>query len=346
MTDFSKAQAEKNIFKSYWAIFLITLFVVSVRLLKAPEEFADFNGYIYLLDYMIVSKISVWEFGDPLSWGILSLLRSYSGDSYSSVVLGNYYLSLIYVAFTLYAIKTYNISWQAVVMIFATFGPILAFVTIRATPAYFIVLFAALEANKGNIRAIPLCLLAALFHSSALLALLPLIASLAQIKVPMVDRAFRAKATAIIIGLLIVAPLILFRNNMIELTRFALDSLGGAFSRFAIYIKDGQTIAAADAGGSTFQQIYFSLSSLALLLFIFFGGKFVGSLQGYLITSYGIFVFMFSDPPSAFRQSLFWMIPLMVVFPWQKFSLRGLGTSFIVPIAIILFWFGFSEVLI
>jgi EpsG family len=332
--------------RSWSAFFLVSLIIVCIRLTITPQEFADFNGYVYLLDEIIFNKWSLWEYGDPLSWGILSIFRYFSGDSSSAVIIGNIYLSATYLLFCFFSIKRYNISWHSVLLIFSVFGPILAFVTIRATPAYFLILFAALEASRGNIRALFLCLFAAMFHSSAILALPPLVASLAQTQFPLVDRAFRSKATAVVLGVLIVLPFVFFRDLMTEYARLALETLGGAFSRFSIYIKDGQNTPADGASGSIFQQIYFAISSIALLVFIFTGGKYVRGVQGYLVTSYAVFVFMSADPPSAFRQSLFWMMPLMVVFPWQKFAFRGLGSAALIPIAITLFWYGFSEVLI
>jgi hypothetical protein len=333
--------------KRPWAVFfLVALIITCVRLTIAPQEFADFNGYVYLLDEIIFNKWSLWEYGDPLSWGALSIFRYFSGDSSSAIFIGNIYLSLFYLLLCFFAIRRYSICWQSVLFIFSVFGPILAFVTIRATPAYFIILFAALEASRGNIRALFLCLFGAMFHSSAILALPALIASLAQAQFPLVDKAFRSKTIAVVLAVLIVLPFVFFRDFMTEYARIALDALGGAFSRFSIYIKDGQNTPVDGTSGSIFQRIYFAISSVALLVFIFTGGKHVRGIQGYLVTSYAVFVFMSADPPSAFRQSLFWMMPLMVVFPWQKFSFRGLGSAALIPIAITLFWYGFSEVLI
>jgi EpsG family len=336
----------RDVQRSKATLLAIAAGILVVRILTAPEQFADFNGYVVLLDEIVFGKWSVWIYGDPFSWGLLSLFRDYSGDSYSAIKLGNIYLSLIYILLMYWGVIYYRIPWQAVLLISAVFGPILAFVTIRATPAYFFVMFAALEASRGNRRAFTLVIAAALFHSSALLALPPLIASFAQTRFTLVDSAFRSRTTAVLLGLIIIVPFAIFRNSMIEVTRGALDFLGSAFSRFSIYVKDGQNTIDSQNGGSIFQQIYFVLSSIALLFFISTAGKLVRGLQGYLITSFGIFVFMSGDPPSAFRQSLFWMMPLMVAFPWQNISLRGLSTWALIPLAIVLFWYGFSEVII
>jgi EpsG family len=333
-------------YRARMALVIVSFTIVFIRMVTQPEAYADFNGYVQLLDEIALGKYSLRSYGEPLSWGVLIIFRNYLGESHSAIILGNWYLSVIYCIFIYIGIVRYKFRWQSILIIFSVYGPILAFVTIRATPAYFLVTFAAIEASRRNWRSLLIVAFAALFHSSALLAMPPILVSLCQARFFTVDMLFRSKTTAIIIAILVVLPFVMFRNNMIGLTSYALDILGDSFSRYSVYVREGQSTVESQIGGSIFQQIYFAVSSLVFLYVMVNSRNPIRGLEGYLVASYSVFVFMSVDPPSAFRQSLFWMMPLMVAFPWENVSLRGVGTCMIFPISIILFVYGFSEVLI
>lgn len=326
-------------------LIIIVILIVCVRVIYDSNEFADFNGYVSLLDSIVFNKWSVWSYGDPLSWGVLVLFRDIFGDSYSAVQAGNLYVSVLFIVFTYTLLKYYAVSWQSILLIFATFGPLLAFITIRATPAYFLVTIATLEASRGRWRWLFVFAIAVLFHSSALLALPSLVAAIMQRRFSILDRAFTSRSTILFVSVGIISPLIFFREYMLDLTRYLIIILGSTFAKFSIYLQGGSTNS-VEPIGSIYHQIYFSISSLALIAFLLKHEKAQFKLGGYLLVSYGIYVFMFSVPPSAFRQSLFWMMPLMIAFPWREFSFRGVGSTLLPVIAVVLFWYGFRETLV
>jgi hypothetical protein len=338
-------EGSRQIFYSWLSLYLCSAIVIMTRLQFAVDDFADFYGYVVLLDVMTFERRSLWDYGDPLSWGILAFFRILMGDSYRAIELGNIYISAIYIFFSYVLVKRYAVSWHSIVLIFVTFGPILAFVTIRATPAYFLVLFACLEMNRGSKLALPLCLLAALFHSSALLALPAFLVGLAQARFSTWDRLLRSRKIAMVIGLIFVLPFALFRNDVGDLALTIIETFGSGFSRFVVYVQDSEG-GSLQREVSIFQQIYFILASLALLALILLIVDSPRGATGYFITSYALFVLMSGNPPSAFRQSLYWMMPLMVVFPWSSIRLRGLGNCAILVVAVVVYWFSFSEVIV
>jgi hypothetical protein len=332
--------------KNLATLSVIAAITLVVRIIVLPERFADFWAYVYILDDIVNSNWNLIQFGEPVSWGILYFFRIISGDSYGAIVIGNYYLSAIYLCFSAYALYRYKLSWQSLIIIFAAYGAILDFVIIRATHAYFIVLFAALDSREGKWRCLPMCIIASLFHISALLAFIPLVASLAQAKSIAVDRLFRSRYIAPILGITIILPSILFRSDVIEIMNTLFGLFGNLFSRFTVYTADSSSATGYGEGGSMAQQIYFLISSGAVLISLLIYNKFIKGLQGYILTSYGIYILMFLNPPSAFRESIFWMMPLIAVFPWNKLSFHGFGTAALGLASIALFWIGLNQAIV
>ena len=88
---------------------------------------------------------------------------------------------------------------------FSILGPLLAFVTMRATPAYFLVAIAVRYAIDRRISAWLFLLLAALFHISALLAAVPMGLLYFERNLPSILQSNRSRKFYLFITLTVVA---------------------------------------------------------------------------------------------------------------------------------------------
>lgn len=321
--------------------------VVILRFLIRPPDFADFDSYVILTDYLAFRPQIEWMTFEPFSSGLMLLLRRLFGNSYVAVIVAHWILSASFLAFVYRMLKERSVSWQGIVLSFALLGPLLAFVLVRATPAYILILLAALDSTKGRWRTFVLALLAVGFHISAVLAFPPLVVSFLQSRVALADRVLRSRVviTALVGALLvfIVASntiLLIYINDLVSV-------FSSVIGKYAVYLEGANTVARggiADATSSS--HIYYAMFAAATcILFISQSDEICVRLRAFMVASFLTFFALSISPVVAFRQSIYWILPLLIYFPWAKFRFAGFGNAAIIGSSAAIFAVGFRGVL-
>lgn len=332
----------------YITVALITFGVVVIHALVAARNFSDYDGYLFYLDQLIFFRSADWFYFEPFAKMALLALHSFTGDTVSAVDLAHYLISIVYILgmFAIFPPRLAN--WRGMLATFALFGPQLAFVTIRATPAYFIASVAVLHAVRGHTRAFAFVLLAVMFHISGVLALVPIVALFAQSRFPALRWLQKpSNVLRVLVGLALV--LAFFGSYIFEGAR-ALFTAVPFLAKYLIF-----TVGLSDSGGVANLVGQFAIGHFVLLGFVtVLVGAFVmvddratRTVSIFVITSYVLYVFTFLgfSPVAAFRQTPFWMIPAFAIFPWQKVGLRGIGNVAFILGCFGVFAFQFSRVL-
>lgn len=232
-------------------------------------------------------------------------------------------------------------------MAFALYGPQLAFVTIRATPAYIFAAIAVFEAVRGRYRCFAWLAGATLFHVSSLLALIPITAVIFRSHFQAVQKLQNPKTLLTILFLLgtiigLAGPTIFSAaqsvlNNIPFLTKYTV---------FLIGLAD-------DGGISVIQSFSFGHFvflfgiSLIFFLFIVISDPIARNSAIFVIVGYVFYVFMFFvfSPIAAFRQTPFWLLPAFSIMPWHKLGWKGAGQIPFLVASLVIFVFQFGRIL-
>jgi hypothetical protein len=316
------------------------------NVLFAPGRFADYYAYLLLTD-----RLYYFPEGDLFSYEAASnliflSLRWLTQSTVSAVNIAHYAQGIGSAWGFWYLAGRDDVDWRGLVFVFGLFGAALAFVTIRATPAYFLIAIAALEANKGRRSAIVLALVATLFHVSAVLALVPIIGAVLQNRLRILAWiADSPRAIVLAGGSLILVFLLLSTfasasvTTVIELVPF--------FGKYVAYTSAlDPTLQATGAvpTRSVAHVIYLGLVSAFALVMLLAPGESCRRMRVYVLLSYTIFIFLQFSPVTAYRQSQFWVIPAAFVLPWRWFAPIGVRSVLMIVVGALGFLITFSGV--
>jgi len=311
-----------DVFRTYPAATFIAACVVLLNLFYAPARFADYDQYLVLTDGLYFFAAGRWldfELGSNL---LFLTLRILTGNTIRSVNLAHYILGAAYIYFTFRLAHRNEVGWRGLLVVFALYGALLAFVTIRATPAYMLVALAALDVTRGRKRAVTLVLAATLFHVSALLALPPILAGLAQNRLRSLQWITQsAKAVFAVIGAAVAVFAFLYGafasllSNLVALVPF--------LNKYDVYTASLDPLSGSEGGLSTNHLIYAVLMTTFALVFVAMPDERCRRLRLFVLISCVIFLLLEFAPVTAYRQSQFWTIPAMLIFPWQRFAPGG-----------------------
>lgn len=327
-------------------IAFILALIIAVRIYIPSWLFADFSSYLYLVDQLTFNPSTSWLSSEPLSWAPILAFRYFTGSTFQAVVVGHWYLSLVFLGSALALQRRYDLPWQFSVLLFGVFGPLLAFVTLRATPAYFAVAFAVMEAGRGRRRSFIILLVACLFHLSSLMMVLPVSIAFLQNRSEKLNALLRSPLFVGVLAAMIILPFVVFTDLMNLYLGEIISIFGSTLGKFTTYIKNDAATDMTGASGGSFHQVYFILVSVILIGWIFVSQEIGVRIRGFVFTGYGIFLFLQFSPVSAYRESIFWMIPLLMTFPWKKIALSGFGSAAILAAAAIMFAYGIGTVLV
>lgn len=325
----SPSSIERSMPLAYWATYSgIVITLICFSLFTDPTLYADFDTYVYYLDTLVHFPPDSWVYFEVLS--NIYLLSAYwvTRSVLSAVVFAHYGLALIFIGAMVIAFPARRSSWPVLLLIFAILGPLLAFVTLRATPAYFLVAIAVQYAIKRRPVAWILLLAASLFHISSLLALLPMTLLYFERNLPRLMRSDRSRRyyLILIVGIVFVAVVLPALSS-------SLTSLIQAIPVISKY--DAYT---TEVTGQTQIGHYIFLVFVSVLTIAFLAVRDSASsrLNFYVITSFALYVVMFfsASPVAAFRQSPFWIMPMIAVLPLKRLGVnRVLAPVFILACA-------------
>lgn len=301
----------------YFSVYAIIVFtVLFINVLTDAERFADFDNYILYLNGLVHFRPSNWLYFEPLSNIFLLGTHQITRSVFSAMVLAHYVLGLIFVFGILIALPPRRASWHALLFAFAMLGPLLAFVTIRATPAYFLVALSVRFAS-GRRPIAWICLIAAsLFHISALLAVIPVALLYFERNMPAMMRSDRSRRYYMFVMLAIVAIGAVI-PAMSESIASLLQSIP-LLSKYDIYTESSET------GTQIGHYIFLAFVSAITFLFITFNEKSKRELNIYTLVSFAIYIILFfgTSPVAAFRQAPLWMLPMIATISWDRIGVK------------------------
>jgi hypothetical protein len=139
-----------------------------LRLIFKPENFADYEVYHSIVAKLMGSSVdSLFEW---LSYKTFQEVGDFFGDPSSATYYVYFLNSIIFSIVMFFVVKHEDVNYGGILIALAIFSPLLYFVTLRATPAYLLILCSILLLDKEKKKLSLILLLAAIFyHVSAII---------------------------------------------------------------------------------------------------------------------------------------------------------------------------------
>lgn len=325
---------------------LIAAAVLLGNVLVAPGRFSDYYAYLLLTDRLFFFPDGDL-FGFEAASNLLLLgLRQLTLSTIASVDLAHYALGVAYAWGFWHFSGRGDVDWRGMVFAFALYGAAMAFVTIRATPAYLLVAAAALEASKGRHQGVTLVLVATLFHVSAVLALVPIVGSLMQNRLRTLEWIGRSPRAVFYAAAGLIAAFLLLSAVAAASLTTAIEAVPFLGKYVAYTSALDPTIRAAGGAPtrSIAHTIYLVLVSVFTLVMLIAPDEGCRRMRSYVLLSYTIFIFLQFSPITAYRQSQFWVIPAAFVLPWRWFAPLGVRSVLLLAGGTLLFLANFAGV--
>ena len=325
---------------SYWMTYVAIAFVILiVDIFTDPARYADFDTYVYYLDALVYYPPKSWLYFEVLS--NLNLLSAHwlTRSVLSGIVFAHYMLGIIFLLAMPIAYPPRRTSWPALLFTFAVLGPLLAFVTLRATPAYFLIAIGVHFAIDRRPMAW-LCLAAATsFHISSLLAAIPLALLYFERSLPAMFRSDRSRINylRIVIAIGLIGAVLPNLSGSLD----AIIKSIPVISKYEVYTEVNET-AVTQIG----HYIFLVFVVLLTVSFMAVQSDASRKLNIYVLASFIIYImlFMAASPVVAFRQTPFWIMPLIAALPWSKLGVRRATVPLFVFACAVLGAFQFSQV--
>lgn len=293
--------------KRILALGIITFALLAFRIAFEPSAFKDYFPYLgYFQD---IKTFGIWAGGlDLASNSVFYAVGLFTDDRELGVAVLYGYMLALFITGSWYLVTIEKVGWLNYWLFFCLFGPLLALITIRATPAYFSFFFAffALRRRKPG-WAVVFSSLAAAFHFSGIL-LLPVVVTAAAFGATL-DRSPKARLAFWVLFVLIclLGSTLVFTgaNSVFSALEFA-DLL----LRYSTYLTD------VSSESGVFHKVYF-IAALALAAGFLLYSRNVAWSAKLLIGLSAIQFFLIAwSPVLAFRQSIFWVAPAILAFPF------------------------------
>ena len=318
--------------------------MIGIHLFYSGFDFADHYSYLDYTDRVAYFDDSSSLALEPLSKGLLLALKLLTGSTEAGVNLSHYVIGLVFYIGLLAMFGRREANWRGMLLTFAIYGPQLGFVTLRATPAYMLTGMATMMMLRRQRNGPWVAASALLFHVSAVLAYPPLTVLAVGQRTRWFDWLQRPRN----IGIAAVALLILFATVGGVLVEYA-NALFQAVPYLAKYLF---FLRESDTGVDLTQFALAHFVFLAALtgftgLVVIVDDPRVRRARLFVITSYAVYLFIFFilSPIAAFRQTPFWMLPALAIFPWERVGWRGLPGLLFTAGALGIFVFQFTRVL-
>ncbi|WP_277984373.1 EpsG family protein [Sphingomonas faeni] len=335
--DLSSPAKAEAIF-SYWMWYgIIAIVIVAISIFTEPTRYADLDAYIYYLDSLVHFPANSWMYFEVFSNIYLLLAHWLTGSVLSAIILSHYILAIIFLILLPKTFPPHRSSWTSLLFMFAMLGPLLAFVTMRATPAYFLIAIGVRQAADRRPNTWLFLLAASLFHISSLLAAVPMILLYFEGKFPDFMRADRSRKFYIFAILIIISIGGILPQVSAELTN-VIRSIP-VISKYDVYTDTNST------GTQIGHYIFLAFVAILTFTFMLLRGE-TTKLNIYVMSSFAIYVVLFfsSSPVAAFRQTPFWLMPMIATLPWERLGLNRVTTPIFVLACCGLFAFQFYQI--
>lgn len=289
---------------------------------------------IYSIFWIDVTRLSDYEnylqyaieFQEK-SWGELGFVEFFSfaqikffgslGNEVSIGLQKLYVLNAIIAAIGLFGLSVkYAQTFSGVFLVYVLYGPLMSYVTLRATPAYLLVAWFVLM-EKGAFRKFILMLIAAFYHVTAVVPAV-LVAGVNFLKLSgwLNPENNNSNPTIFIIS-------IFFLGICIELmwmlgfgdiiVSLVLELTTGA-GKFQEYLESASMYRTPAHFG------YFVFVLLATCFYLYLTSGFVDNLWWVIVLALVSFIFLSISPVVAYRFSIFFLLPVFLTFPKTKNS--------------------------
>jgi hypothetical protein len=285
--------------------------VVGLLIFRISFEPSSFRDYFPYLDYFSeIRSYGVWSGGlDPASNFVFYLIGLFTSDRELAVLILYGYILFLFFLASWYLITVHRINWLNYWIFFTLFGPLLALITIRATPAYLAIFLSFFALQRGRVVvALVFSLLGAAFHFSGLL-LVPVVIAAAVLG-PRLEQSAGSRRVfwLVFTGMWSVGAVMAFFGVGSALAGF---ELGELLVRYSSYLSE------TESGAGVFHRIYF-LAALALSFLSLYLADDVNwrarLFIGFAAIQYSLIAW---SPVFAFRQSIFWVAPAILIFPFE-----------------------------
>lgn len=318
-------------------LFLSTLYI---KFNYSSSEISDYDAYAYFIDIYWRGWDKNWLVSEPLGWGSLLALRALTGSTDQAIVIAHWLLSIFTCAAILAVAIFYRLKWQGVLLSIAMFGPLLSMVTIRATPAYLLCVAATLTVSKRPLTGLGLVAFAILFHNTAILALGPIILIIFQQKLPGIASVLRNRALLAAFSATIAIIVLLFREDVFGALQNIFSFSPGFMQKYLVYFLTGDTDVTFNGlqqETSIFHILFIVGATLIFITYIVLGDAEQAPYTVFIVASFAIFIALSSNPVISYRQSIFWVIPGLLTFPWTKLKPHVIAAMGVIAFSLIVF---------
>ena len=323
----------------YWTTYVaVLLTVLLVDVFTSAGRYADLDTYVYYLDALVHYPAGGSTYFEGLSNLFMLAAYAVTRSVLSAVVLAHYALGIIFVAALLVTFPPRRSSWPALLFTVAMLGPLLAFVTLRATPAYFLVAIGVRFALERRRMAWVCLVVATFFHVSSLLAALPMVLLYFERNLPAMLRSDRSRRFYLLLTLAIIA----FGAVLPHVS----TAINGAIEAIPVISKYDVYTNVTNNETQIGHYVFLVFVSLLTLGFITVQRGVSARLNVYVLMSFALYVIMFfsASPVAAFRQAPFWIMPMIAAIPWDRMGVNRATASVFVLGCAGLFAFQFGQV--
>jgi hypothetical protein len=313
-------------------LFFLIVVILAIRIIVAPSYFADYASYVDLLEELKFNSDAASFILEPLSKLPLFIFGEFLSIEHA-VSLFSYINTLVFLIFFTVIVLRKNRSIIGLFLLFAIYVPLIAFISLRATPAYLCVALSFEFLWERRFRSsLMMCVVASLFHLSAVLVLVPLC-------ICIVVGRFHTEKSNQLTCLNLRAVLVFF------------VSLGLYFSGPILFGAVLQNIIPADSILSRYSAYMLAVEReklthlvyfFCVLMVVYFFLRDTASQHGHLFVEIAVILFavLAISPVVAYRYSLYFMIPVLLNFPILKSGAREFWIFVIALPACGLFLFG------
>jgi hypothetical protein len=314
-----------------WIVLLAALYG---RLFESMHTSPDFPQYVAITEELVhLGLMDLFPF-ETLSRGLLWLSALILGDPLDGVIALHWVLTLGFVYGFVLLTRLRRNNWHGALMVMAAYGVLLCFVTVRATPAYLIATYAVMQHRYRPRMAFFLLILASEFHVSALMALPAMLINQVSWNYTTLVRE-RISMALFLAGL---------GSYVAVLMGFNYADVFGVFfggyedlAKFMVYAEDPMAASFA-------HRFYFILVTILTLLFVLGKSKLVTDQKMYVCISYLIYSLASFSPVVAYRQSIYFVIPLLLIYPWRQIFSSEIRVMFFIFGCLVVYCFNFISI--
>lgn len=318
----------------------LCLVSVGLLVLTTPSTFADFATYEVIIEELRAASVSDIVTVEPFSRLFLYFCSTLNNNSAAAASVAHYANAAVSIVVLAFLALRYAPSWRNVLLLGALYSPLLVFVTIRATPAYLLVATAYLIRDRQPRKALAAAVLAVGFHMSAALALVPLLLTSKN----RTSRISRGRERHWLDVWIVVAGGLLYvvvgglTVNLSRLSGFLEGQ--SALAKYVAYVN------AVDEAHSVMHLVYFVMTLGLMTVFLICRGQFCARDVRYMTLSFFIYSVLTVSPVAAFRESIFWMMPLVLVMPLHRYAHTALVSYVFCVSCVVLYAVEFYGVLV